>query len=550
VRDVFANLLISCPNNGGLFLFHRGVIHKLDTLDTTGLVVHGDTLLRALQPAQLLQFESEHGSVTGLERAFDDIHDVLADEEFRYVAVTAANRIVKLSREGHECQQWTFPGEPDSWHINSLARWNGRLVFSAFADLRLSKQYKDVPSGAGFVQDLHSGERLITNLNQPHSLLPEGRNLLLANSANFEIREYGPDGNLLRSKKLDGYTRGIALHRGILYCGLSRSRNVESDSPKCATVVALDATSWEEIDRKLLPTDEIYDIEYVVDTVLPDVLARLMSHATSFLAERIDHSVNEMISTKSVAEDLRSQNERLKQEAVQKNETIREQSSRIDGLESRLVVLQQLEERVMADSARVQALEQRNEELAGQLTETNARFTESAHTMERRFEKLALESVQTEARLTERIGEIRSRVDQPLREVQEQLGQMEQRAGQQASALSALELRLQRRVDRQERLLQTLHRRIEQLEPMLTGKLDAGYAELCRRDDVLGQKLQDLQRELQDLQRELSARKADTDATVRELTERIQAMTSSTSWRVTAPLRWLKTRLRPRARVD
>ena len=206
-------------------------------------------------------------------------------------------------------------------------------------------------------------------------------------------------------------------------------------------------------------------------------------------------------------------------------------SSRMDELLARIAGVKVQEEPAMADNARVQTLEQGLRELAGKNADTDARLSERMQPIEQRLEKLTIESAQTDAQLTERIAEIRSQMERPQREIQERLSRMEQRAGEQASALSALELRWQRRVDRQERLLQTLHRRLEQLEPTLIGRLDAAYAELCKRHDAL--------------ERELPQ----ALATKQELADRIEALTSSTSWKVTAPLRWLKMRLQPRARV-
>lgn len=116
-----------------------------------------------------------------------------------------------------------------------------------------------------------------------------------------------------------------------------------------------------------------------------------------------------------------------------------------------------------------------------------------------------------------------------MQALEERLNRVENGAGERASALSTLELRIQRRLDRQERLLQTLHRQLEDVEPALR-----------RRDEALGQRLQDLERKMW--------ASDDAAATIEGLAERIHALTSSTSWRVTAPLRWLKMRLWPRAR--
>lgn len=319
MHDVFTNLLVSCPNNGGLFLLHEGATYKLDSLDTTGLAVRGASMLRALQPARLVRFEGVNQDAVTSEADFDDIHDVLLDDKFRYVVKTDSNEIVKLDQQGREQKRWSFPGEPDSWHLNCLAVWNGKLVFSAFGDLRSHKEYKSVSRELGFVQDLSTGDKLITGLSQPHSLLAIGEKLLLANSEIFEIREYDRHGGLLRSKVLDGYTRGVLSRDGILFVGLSRSRNVDAGQLAHAVVVALDAESWEEIGRRSLPVDEIYSIQHVDAAAMIGTIARLASHSTSLLGKRAEKAHLEVVARNEHIRDLDAQL-RDQEYAIRENE--------------------------------------------------------------------------------------------------------------------------------------------------------------------------------------------------------------------------------------
>ena len=204
MAEVFDGLLVTCPNDGGMFLFNRGVMYRLDDLDTTGLAVSGGVLVRALQPDRLAMLGTVPREVEGSVGRFDDLHDVLLDGEHCYVVSTRHNEILKLDMHGAELDRWSFPGEPDSWHINCMARWNDRIVFSAFCDRAKHRGYKEPPLDVGFVQDLHSGERLITGLSQPHSLIAVDGHLLLANSGAFELREYDVSGVLVRKRSMEG----------------------------------------------------------------------------------------------------------------------------------------------------------------------------------------------------------------------------------------------------------------------------------------------------------------------------------------------------------
>lgn len=289
MRDLFENLLISSPNEGGLFFYHDSELFCLDRIDTTGLFYGQDTLLRSFQPDKLCIYGNPVRLISGANGNFDDVHSVLWANGHCYLAATAGNEIIQLTDIGEEVQRWTFSGEKDSWHINCLAFWRGRVIFSAFGDFGEHRGYKGKTIKAGFVQDLLSGERLIHGLSQPHSLLAVDDRLFLANSELMELIEFSADGKILRSKQLDGYTRGLVVSGSIVYVGLSRSRNIDYSDIAAATIVALDRKTFEEIGRMQLPTNEIYDIQHISDSKqLGRVLAALGSTSSAMLNESND----------------------------------------------------------------------------------------------------------------------------------------------------------------------------------------------------------------------------------------------------------------------
>jgi len=236
-------------------------------------------------------------------RRFDDLHDVLVDGEYFYVVSTRHNEILKLDRAGTEVGRWAFPGEPDSWHINCVARWNGRIVFSAFCDRSTHRGYKKDPLDVGFVQDLLSGERLITGLFQPHSLTVVGDHLLLANSGAFEIHEYDANAVLVRKQSMNGYTRGIAQRDSRVYVGISKTRNVDVGGQKSAEVLVLDAETWRQIDRAVLPVDEIYSLQCLCRDDSIDALAKLYGDATARLSAMVQSARAESELAKDAVEE-------------------------------------------------------------------------------------------------------------------------------------------------------------------------------------------------------------------------------------------------------
>lgn len=329
MADLFDHLLVSSPNGGGLFLLHKGEAIKLDALDTTGLDVRENRLVRAIQPSTLVMLDGAAVELPGEDAGIDDLHDALIDGGSCYVISTRGNEVVKFDSEGIEQRRWTFPGERDAWHINCVARWNGRLVFSAFADRPEHRAYKEPPFDVGFVQDLETGERPITGLSQPHSLLPDGERLLLANSAESEIRAYDRSGALLQRRRLDGYTRGLAFRDGVVYVGLSKSRNIDTENMSGAAVVALDAVTWEEIGRIRLPVDEIYAIQPVGAGVALAGVARLAAHANARLANDLSVVAGNLASVEQAKGALGMEFERVVRD---RDERQRESDRRIFGL--------------------------------------------------------------------------------------------------------------------------------------------------------------------------------------------------------------------------
>jgi glycosyltransferase involved in cell wall biosynthesis len=314
----FENLLVSSPNSGGLFLIHKGNTFRLDSLNTTGLFCFASGVLRGIQPAELCIYKDSVQYISAESVSFGDIHDVHYEAGFYYIVGTSGNEIIKLTENGEEVQRWVFPGEKDSWHINCLGTWNGRIVFSAFGEFREHRGYKGKTEKAGFLQDLLTGERLITELSQPHSPVPFGNNFLIANSEKMDIREFSITGNLLRSKVLDGYTRGIYVGKNAVYVGLSCSRNIEFNGLKSAAIVSLDPVTFEENGRIYLPTQEIYGIQCIDDReeliqAISAIASSSSARLTDSLTQRDGHIANLGQTVESLVIDRDAQKAGLEQ---------------------------------------------------------------------------------------------------------------------------------------------------------------------------------------------------------------------------------------------
>ncbi len=262
MNPLFHNILISAPNGGGLFLLRHGIAHRLDSLSTTGLGVGRSTLYRGVQPETLKVYGAHPSELSGLDGEMADIHDVAIIGEDLFVVGTDRNVVVRLSDTGSLLERWTLPGERDSCHLNCIAHWRDRIVYSCFGDYTTHRGYKGQTRERGMIRDLHSGEVLISGLSQPHSPASCGDHLLVANSELHEIREYDPMGRLVRVKTLDSYTRGIAVRGDVILVGLSCPREKKEDQSFrfSSQVVMLDRNSWEIVGKETLPTSEIYAV--------------------------------------------------------------------------------------------------------------------------------------------------------------------------------------------------------------------------------------------------------------------------------------------------
>ena len=325
VSALFTHLLVSAPNHtGGLFLLEGSRVFCLGTLQATGLYYSHplDLLLLADQSSNntLLITDRMHSH----PESYAGIHDVLEVEGQIYTVATKTNSIHCLHTDG-STTQWVYSEVADSWHINCLGVWQGRLVFSAFGEFNEHRGWKEQSAGQGFVQDLLTGERLISGLSMPHSLVVIGDHLLLANSQDQEIHEYNAQGILVRRKHLGGYTRGICIDQGVIYVGLSRGRDpylgqnkekAREYAEQTAAIIALDAQTWDELGQVELPSREVYSI---VAIPTAEDLNRILLALTEWtlrddgpLAQRNDSATQQIQTLRQQLAHLTAQHNRLK----------------------------------------------------------------------------------------------------------------------------------------------------------------------------------------------------------------------------------------------
>lgn len=282
---LFNHLFVSAPNNlGGLYACMDGQVLPMDDRPICGInwSARSGMFLRAIQQGDILSVTTSDGT---REHAgtWGDIHDVLLDgEEDIYLVSTQHNAVVRWnSAEAREIERWTFADPEDSWHVNCVGRLRGELCVTAFGDFSVNRGYKNATLEQGFLRGLHRKSSLATvvGLSQPHSILESTDGWYLCNSETGEVWYASGDGFPQPRIALGGYTRGLAIRDGVLYVGLSASRNgFEEQSAGRAQVVAIDTADWREISRMPMPSMEVYGIIAMPDrNIFLSVLAQVLS---------------------------------------------------------------------------------------------------------------------------------------------------------------------------------------------------------------------------------------------------------------------------------
>jgi hypothetical protein len=144
------------------------------------------------------------------------------------LAVTGTNEVVFLDQLGEVVERWSpdAHAESDSWHLNSLVAWDGRLAMTCFGRFTNYREYAGRAQGTGLLVEIPSGAVLASGLTFPHDpcRLESG---WLINDALRHRTVSIPDGELLPEVVCDWplFARGLLVTPRWLVVGLSRWRH-------------------------------------------------------------------------------------------------------------------------------------------------------------------------------------------------------------------------------------------------------------------------------------------------------------------------------------
>jgi hypothetical protein len=258
------DIIISCPNEGGLVRIHDDSSTFLDRIDTTGICFYEGRVFQCLQntidtPLEMIVYgEGQNEKLVFPE--IRDAHDIIGFDGRLFIVSTGTNEIFELSADRLEIlSRVRMKGKGDAWHLNCLEIYRNRLIVSAFGKFRRHRGYKNKTRGAGIVFDYESGDVLFKGFSQPHSPRIIDGALFICNSEEKTVRRIDTTTGETTIFEFENYTRGIAAIDNVIYIGISSSRNIKQHSRQ-SKIVALDRKTFERVDEINLDCAEVYNI--------------------------------------------------------------------------------------------------------------------------------------------------------------------------------------------------------------------------------------------------------------------------------------------------
>ena len=291
---------------GGLFACTGEHLERLDRLPTAGLHLAGGIASSAgndsagndvaRNPARLLRLlhaaDGPNGTAELLVYDTDglrshlrldevhDPHDVAVQGDDYVVVSTFGNEVLWIAGDGRVIRRWRAPGEPDSWHLNSLAFGDqGDLLISAFGQHSRHREWTETAgSRRGILFSLASNEAVLGSLESPHTprLVSDpgsqgAKSWLVCSSARGQVVSVDRESRrVTRTYDLDGWTRGLVVAGNRLFVGVSAHRQVRG-SGAVSRVVALDRLTGGLVGAIPLPAREIYDLVFVPEEVVDGI---------------------------------------------------------------------------------------------------------------------------------------------------------------------------------------------------------------------------------------------------------------------------------------
>lgn len=229
-------------------------------------------------------FLPRHSAFTGAMQG----HEIawgrtIAGDPDLWIVNTSFSCLVGLDEEHNFVPRWRPPfisglAPEDRCHLNGLAMRDGLPAYvTAMAWTDQAKGWRQLPKSSGLVMDVGSGSVVTQGLVMPHSPRWYRDQLLVLNSGMGCLEVVDRDtGGRETIAPMPGFTRGLGLHDGYAFVGLSRIRETVvfgevplaeyHDQLKCGVGVIEIATGRTVATFEFLSgVEEIFDVQVVPD---------------------------------------------------------------------------------------------------------------------------------------------------------------------------------------------------------------------------------------------------------------------------------------------
>lgn len=148
-----------------------------------------------------------------------------------WIANTLFSCLCTLSEEHSFVPRWIPPfvsqlAAEDRCHLNGLAVDDGKVRYvTALGETDTAQGWRPEKPSGGCLIDVESKEVVVRGLCMPHSPRVHDGKMWVLNSGRGELNTVNPaQGSVEPVASLPGYTRGLAIHRGLALVGLSKVR--------------------------------------------------------------------------------------------------------------------------------------------------------------------------------------------------------------------------------------------------------------------------------------------------------------------------------------
>lgn len=222
-----------------------------------------------------------------------DIHDLnFGISGDLYAVNTLFSSIVKIDDNYNFTPFWTPPfidkvTAEDRCHLNGMAMKNGRPKYAtAFNNGNKPQSWRDKVTSSGIIMDIERNIIIKEGLAMPHTPRIFNNELYVLLSATGELAKINTDnGTHEVIIKINGFVRGMSLHKDYLFIGISKLRKNSSTFSKLPfadkaneaglVVVHLPTKSIAGKLTYLTSLDEIYDVHVLADKIRPNILNTL-----------------------------------------------------------------------------------------------------------------------------------------------------------------------------------------------------------------------------------------------------------------------------------